>query len=485
MPSSVSADRPAAQPPGHDPVEALITQARRLKGDVDAVRRDVRCDDMDPEERWQRALYDLALHQLDDLDAHLAQLRNGPAPVPPAAEPPEPAEAPAVRPAPAGAPVGAPRGALLSRVGSAEWNLLTDEASWSGELYRILGRDPALPALTLDELPSLIVEEDRPKLTAMVTDCLIDGRPIDGEFRVRRPDGSVRSVHMMGEPVLGADGGTVSMWAVLRDVSTLRRSRRAVRETHDSLHRHRQREQTEHRVATELQEAVLPPWRGSLRPPHQGPRTLDLAAHRLPADGGAPIGGDWYDALELADGETLLSVGDLTGHGVAVASGMATLLGAVRGMAMAGTQPGQLLALLNQLLDATVQPALGSAVCARYRPATRTLVWGQAGHPAPLLFRDGTGCALDAPAGVLLGATSGAGYGQAEVNLVPGDLLLLHTEGLVPGHSRTAAVDRLLGLAPRFDDARSAQDCVRALVEEFGGAGRLDDACVLLARVTA
>ncbi|SCF68712.1 hypothetical protein GA0115258_109020, partial [Streptomyces sp. LamerLS-31b] len=64
MPSSVSADRPAAQPPGHDPVEALITQARRLKGDVDAVRRDVRCDDMDPEERWQRALYDLALHQL-------------------------------------------------------------------------------------------------------------------------------------------------------------------------------------------------------------------------------------------------------------------------------------------------------------------------------------------------------------------------------------------------------------------------------------
>lgn len=328
------------------------------------------------------------------------------------------------------------------------------------------------------------MEEDRPKLTAMVTDCLIDGRPIDGEFRVRRPDGSVRSVHMMGEPVLGADGGTVSMWAVLRDVSTLRRSRRTVRETHDSLHRHRQREQTEHRVATELQEAVLPPWRGSLRPrtrvrgPWTSPRTgcPRTAVHRSAGTGTTP---------ELADGETLLSVGDLTGHGVAVASGMATLLGAVRGMAMAGTQPGQLLSLLNQLLDATVQPALGSAVCARYRPATRTLVWGQAGHPAPLLFRDGTGCALDAPAGVLLGATSGAGYGQAEVNLVPGDLLLLHTEGLVPGHSRTAAVDRLLGLAPRFDDARSAQDCVRALVEEFGGAGRLDDACVLVARVTA
>ncbi|MGW2034995.1 phosphatase, partial [Streptomyces sp. NPDC001811] len=65
MPSPVSADRPAAQPPGRGSVEALITQARRLKGDMDAVRRDTRNDGTDPGERWQRALYDLALHQLD------------------------------------------------------------------------------------------------------------------------------------------------------------------------------------------------------------------------------------------------------------------------------------------------------------------------------------------------------------------------------------------------------------------------------------
>ncbi|MFJ9833014.1 PP2C family protein-serine/threonine phosphatase [Streptomyces sp. NPDC101169] len=475
MPSPVSADRSAAQPPGRGSVEALITQTRRLKGDMAAVRRDTRNDGSDPEERWQRALYDLALHQLDDLDAHLAQLRDGPVP----AEA-EPAEAPAARPEPA----GPSRGSLLSRVGSAEWNFLTDEASWSGELYEILGRDPAAPALTLDELPSLVLDEDRPKLTAMVTDCLVDARPIDGEFRVVRPDGSARTVHMMGEPVLGPDGGTTSMWAVLRDVSELRRHRRTVRDSHDSLQHHRRRAQTEHRLVAELQEAVLPPWRGSLRLPHQGPRTLDLAAHYLPATAGPRIGGDWYDALELADGATLLSVGDLTGHGVAVTSGMAMLLGAVRGMAMAGTRPGELLTMLNQLLDATVQPALGSAVCCHYRPEDRTLVWAQAGHPAPLMYRDGTGRALNAPAGVLLGATTGADYGQAEVTLEPGDLVLLHTDGLVPGHDSTSAVDRLLGLAPRFGAVRTAQDCVRTVVEEFGGAEREDDACVLVARVT-
>ncbi|WP_141203344.1 PP2C family protein-serine/threonine phosphatase [Streptomyces griseorubiginosus] len=476
MPSHLSADRPAAQPPGSGSVDALISQARRLKGDVDAVRRDAPSDGTDPQDRWQRALYDLALHQLSDLDAHLAQLRDGPPPAPPASG----AEAAA-----GAAPPAPRRGSLLSRVGSAEWNFLTDEVSWSGELYRILGRDPAAPPLTLDELPSLVLDEDRPRLTAMVTDCLVDAQRIDGEFRVVRPDGEVRAVHMMGEPVLAADGSTASMWAVLRDVSALRRTERAVSETRDSLQRHRQRAQSEHRLAVELQEAVLPPWRGSLRLPHQGPETLDLAAHHLLSSTGTLIGGDWYDALELADGQTLLSVGDLTGHGVSVASGMATLLGAVRGMAMTGTEPGRLMSLLNQLLDATVQPALGSAVCCRYRPETRTLVWAQAGHPAPLLFRGGTGRRLHSPDGVLLGATSGAVYAQAEEILEPGDLLLLHTDGLVPGRDSTAAVHRLLDLAPRFGGARTAQDCVRMVMEEFGETEREDDACVLIAKVTS
>ncbi|WP_371101215.1 PP2C family protein-serine/threonine phosphatase [Streptomyces sp. PU_AKi4] len=463
MPSHLSADRPAAPPPGRGPVDALISQTRRLKGEVDAVRRDTPADTADPRERWRRALYDLALHQLDDLDGHLAQLRDDPLPVP--------------------GPAPAPHDALLSRVGSAEWDLLTDEVRWSGELYRILGRDPATAPLTLDELPSLVFEEDRPGLTAMVTDCLVDARPIDGEFRVVRPDGGVRTVHMMGEPVLGADGSTASMWAVLRDVSELRSCRRAVSETRDSLHRQRHAAaRTEHRLAVELQEAVLPTWHGPLRLPQAGPGTLDLAATHLPPSAHARIGGDWYDALELPDGTTLLGAGELTGHGVGAASGMAMLLGAVRGMAMTGTAPGPLLTCLNRLLDTTAQPALGSAVCLRYRPGTRSLLWAQAGHPAPLLFRGGTGRALDAPDGVLLGATPGASYGQAEVTLEAGDVLLLHTDGLVPGHAGATAVHRLLGLAPRFAAARTAQECVRAVVEELGER-ECDDACVLVARV--
>lgn len=136
MPSHLSADRSAAQPPQRGTVDALISQTRRLRGEVDAVRREAPADDEDPQGRWQRALCNLALHQLNDLDQHLAQLRDGP----PSA-PVQPAPAPAVR----AVPVTPRRGSLLSRVGSAEWNLLTDEASWSGSSTSSWAATPPLP----------------------------------------------------------------------------------------------------------------------------------------------------------------------------------------------------------------------------------------------------------------------------------------------------------------------------------------------------
>ncbi|AIV38026.1 PAS domain-containing protein [Streptomyces sp. CCM_MD2014] len=430
MSSHLSADHPAAQPPGNGSVEALISQARRLRGDVDAVRRDSQEDAADPRGRWQRALYDLALHQLTDLDAHLAQLRDGPAPAP--------------RP-----------GSLLSRVGSAEWNLLTDEAEWSGELFHILGRDPASVPLSLDELPSLVLAEDRPKLTAMVTDCLVDGRPIDGEFRVVHPDGAVRTVHMMGEPVLDADGSTASMWAVLRDVSELRRSQRAVSETRDSLRR-----------------PPPPPWHEFLRFPDEGRPGLALAAAHLPSasTAGRSRYGGWYDACSLGtDGETLLTVGDFEDPG-AEAHGPAVVIGALRALALAGTRPARLGERLGAWGGATALPPVRAGVYCGYRPLTRTLTWAHARGPAPLLFRGGTGRELPGQDGP---------SGQAEAPLEAGDLLLLHTGALEPD-----AVEHLLSLAPRLTGADSAQDAVRIVMCELGESPGRRDACVLVARVT-
>ena len=93
-----------------------------------------------------------------------------------------------------------------------------------------------------------------------------------------------------------------------------------------------------------------------------------------------------------------------------------------------------------------------------------------------------------------LGVASGAAYGQRTEHLSPGDLLVLHTDGLAPrsaqlspqpdGEEPRSGAERLLGLAPRFASAWSARECVRAVAQEFGDREREDDACVLVARVT-
>ncbi|MYS10192.1 PAS domain-containing protein, partial [Streptomyces sp. SID6041] len=215
MPSPLFADHPAQQPePGA--VDALISQTRRLRGELVAVRRDAVENDDDPQQRWQRALCDLAVHQLDDLGAHLGQLRAGVPEQTGTMDTEAPAEAAldtalATDPGTAYGELPPQRtGSLLSRVGSAEWNLLTDEVSWSEELFQIFGRARESGPLSLDEMPTMVFAEDQPVLQGMVTDCLIDGKPIAGEFRIVRTDGSVRTVHMTGEPVLDSDGCTAS-----------------------------------------------------------------------------------------------------------------------------------------------------------------------------------------------------------------------------------------------------------------------------------
>ncbi|MCX5401362.1 PP2C family protein-serine/threonine phosphatase [Streptomyces sp. NBC_00102] len=466
MPSPLFADRPAAQPSERNAVDAMIDRARRLRGDLDSVcRAGGAVDEDDPQARWQRALCELAAHHLDDLGTRLGQLREGPPP-----------------PVPDTAPAEEDQGPLSGRAGSAEWNLLNDGVEWSAELYEIFGRDTAAGPLSLDELPTVLIPEDQPLLTSMVTNCLVDGKPLDGEFRIRRPDGRMRTLHAMGEPVLDPEGRTVSLWAVLRDVSALNDSRQLEVRTRDSLHRRDDIARTEQRIAVELHQAVLPAPQDSLGPACGASGAMDVAARLLPSRACGPTGGDWYDAMTLPDGRTLLTVGSLTGRGIPAASSMAMVLGALRGMAVAGIEPRALLTHLNQLLQTSVQPALGSALCGLFDPSSHLLTWAQAGHPAPVLFRAGTGTPLPPAEGVLLGAAPGVAYGQESAWLLPGDVLLLRTDGLAPAADADTP-EKLLGLAPRFSRSRTAAECVRTVAEEFGGDERPAEGCVLVARI--
>lgn len=235
----------------------LLAQIARLRGSLEAVRRETIAAAGDAEEaelRWQRALCDLAARQLDSLTIQLGQLRAGH---------PVDADRDEVD-GPEGEFPADPLDRPQPRVGSAEWHLLSDIVDWSDDLFDIFGRDPGDGPLSLDDLPSWFDPADQPRLTAMVTDCLVDGKPIDGEFRIRRPDGAPRTLHVVGEPVLDAGGATESMWTVVRDVTELRRSRQAVRESESTLQRERHFAAADRRIAQELHESVLPPWRGAL-----------------------------------------------------------------------------------------------------------------------------------------------------------------------------------------------------------------------------
>lgn len=96
-------------------------------------------------------------------------------------------------------------------VAAAEWDLAADTAYWSPAAFRMLDRDPKLGPLTLDQLPTQLVPQDRPVLCRMVTEALVHGRPLDGVVRVGGPLGDARAVHCSGRPVLGPDGHVVSL----------------------------------------------------------------------------------------------------------------------------------------------------------------------------------------------------------------------------------------------------------------------------------
>ncbi|MEY9872426.1 PAS domain-containing protein [Streptacidiphilus sp. MAP12-33] len=113
-----------------------------------------------------------------------------------------------------GEPARHPAGATL--LGDAEWDLVHDEVAWSAEMFRIFARTPQDGPLTLDQLPGALHPEDRHTVARLLTAALVDGRPIDAEFRLQLADGTVRPVHCVGAPQFADDGGVHAVWLALR-----------------------------------------------------------------------------------------------------------------------------------------------------------------------------------------------------------------------------------------------------------------------------
>jgi serine phosphatase RsbU (regulator of sigma subunit) len=198
------------------------------------------------------------------------------------------------------------------------------------------------------------------------------------------------------------------------------------------------------RLALELQQAIMP----TSRPP-VGARGLQIAVRYRPAESRHLVGGDWYDAIPLPPERTLVSIGDIAGHGMQAATDMIVLRNALRGLAATGAGPGQLLGWLNNVTLNLPGPITATALCGLYDPRTRILRWARAGHPPPVLLHDGEATALPMIGGLLLGAAPDVDYEEGELELAPGDTLIMYTDGLIESRARTfqQSLDDLLELA--------------------------------------
>ena len=228
-------------------------------------------------------------------------------------------------------------------------------------------------------------------------------------------------------------------------------------------------------MALELQRAILPL--------HDGPFELSglrAVVRYLPATRGR-VGGDWYITAEMPTGQVLLAIGDVAGHGLAAAAGMARLRGALAGLAITGAPPDRLVGWLNDLVRHVAPEHTASVAAGYFDPGTRVLTWAQAGHPPPVLVRGGWAAPLDPPDGILLGAGTD-GYAVASVRLRAGDLLLLYSDGLIErrGRSLDEGLAALTGAARGIGDP---EQVIAAVLRALGSTNPEDDTCLLALQV--
>ena len=370
----------------------------------------------------------------------------------------------------------------LGRLGGWEENLVAGTVRWTDSAFELFGLAPHPGAeIPLADLHSYVVAADKPVVKRFRNNLLDQRETLTATFRVVHPDDrSIRQIRVFAEPVPDAAGTVVALRGAFQDVSAHYHTQVALAATRDQLADSEQRVAEEHLLALRLQQAIMPP---DERPVEAA--GIDVAVRYRPVGEGHLVGGDWYDTLLLPSKDVLVVVGDVAGHGIDAVTGMVAARNSLRGLAITGAGPAELIRMLNQVMCDLTSGVVGTVVCGLYNPETHVLRWARAGHLPPVLVRDGTAAELPLPGGVLLGMDPDAAYEEATQALGPGDTLLLFTDGLI--ERRGESIEDVLtnfvaALGPESPEeltaAAQADQILASAVSDTE-----DDACLVAVRI--
>jgi sigma-B regulation protein RsbU (phosphoserine phosphatase) len=168
------------------------------------------------------------------------------------------------------------------------------------------------------------------------------------------------------------------------------------------------------------------------------------------------VAGDYYDVFarkttDSAEQGFLLAVADVAGKSIPAALLMATFQASLKTLSAIPCSLIELLMGMNRYACCNSQGGLRftTAFIAEFNPATRVLQYINAGHNTPILRRSSGNIERLNVGGVPLGIQTDAAYSAAEVTLMPGDWLVIFTDGLVEAENQAAepyGEDRLLGV---------------------------------------
>ena len=230
----------------------------------------------------------------------------------------------------------------------------------------------------------------------------------------------------------------------------------------------------ERRIVETLQRSLLP----ARMPQLPG---MSIAARYQP--GGADVGGDWYDAIELADGVGV-AMGDVVGHGIDAAATMGELRNALRAYALDGVPPGGILAKLDHLVEQLQDDRMTTLIYAVIDADWTRVRFASAGHlPALVVAPDGSAEFLWGGRSTPLGVRAGGAYEEGTATLAPGSTLVLYTDGLVEvrGEELDDGLERLRSVAAAGPPEPDAL-CDHVIESLLGSRPASDDVALLALR---